>query len=165
MSEGMDWSKLAALTTPPSKLSQVPVPGMSAGGGIVSSRNGVDIRSLSRDDIAKVFCGGLIGKGDKMCIVPGCGIAKHKTEKAQLDGESMADIRCYIETTGNNPTSVFLEPAIPSERFGSALVRYLSVTRSPAEWELLFMQLKQGGFAIAQPYTYIPRDKLIRLIN
>jgi len=146
MSEGMEWSQLAALTTPPSKQSPAPVPGMSAGGGLLSSfRNGVGIRALSRDDVGIKFCGGVIGRGHKMCVVRSCGITKHKSEKAFLGGSDRAAVRCYIDAAGGNATAVFLEPSIPSERFGNALDRYLTVTRSTTEWELLFSQLELGG--------------------
>jgi hypothetical protein len=143
---GFDWEiKPAAqvrMEVPAGKLEGV---GGGSAGLPSASQARVGVKALRRSALGVHFCGGVIGKKGRMCVVSTCDVASHRVNKCLedvSDGDESDDACLYIcctpEDGSSESSAVFLEPTIRSTRLPD---RYLNAVRTVGDWCTLFQSL------------------------
>jgi hypothetical protein len=103
----------------------------------------VGVLALARFQVEEgtSVCGGLIGKGEKMCVNPACTVTSHQGRQAELDEvfgtRSREERLLFIKVPlGNGSTiAVFIEPVIPASLLDD---RYSTEKRTVSQWTSLF---------------------------
>ena len=118
------------------------------GGGFMGARKGVGLCILKASDFGfnpddfddeedpSKLCGGVIGRGNKICILRGCRTGAHRLKKHDLQQYQAPHVFIKASKEGD---SVFAKPVLPASSFSEELLeRYQQEERGKDDWEIFF---------------------------
>jgi hypothetical protein len=131
----------------------------STGGGLSSfgvvpagaKPNRVGLIVVSRSMFGAIVCGGVVGKGDTVCLVgldvdqgeDTCGTSAHKIKTTKLDDVAESTTVLLIRAPGAG-TRAYLSPAVPADRV-TVTKELLEEKRTVASWQAWAHNAMEGA--------------------
>jgi hypothetical protein len=113
--------------------------------------NRVGLIVVSRSMFGAIVCGGVVGKGDTVCLVgldvdqgeDTCGTSAHKTKTQKLDDVAESTTVLLIRAPGAG-TRAYLSPVVPTDRV-TVTKELLEETRTVASWQAWAHNAMEGA--------------------
>lgn len=126
----MDWTLAPATVAPP------PEGTFSAEGGLSRDSKLVGLLRVNLAQLGATMCGGMVGRGNKVCLEENCSIAAHSGRKAVFDDHLVGVPMIAIAASGTS-CQMYCQPVVPETKLGERLGRYLEERCEVDDWILV----------------------------